>query len=221
MTVNNNFSLARWYDQRPLRERILLLVCVVSVLLVLINYLLLQPFSRQLHHARSELTELKNKQVELQARLSVAAARRDSDPDRENRTRLQLLQQESERLHQQLAESIANLVAPRDMAALLKQVLTRQEGLKFVSLGNLAPERIMPAGKETGGEGLDAVIFRHPLRLEFDGDFLTLLRYLHQLEQLPRDLAWDEIDIETRDYPTARVRIQVHTLSLTEGWIGG
>jgi MSHA biogenesis protein MshJ len=57
--------------------------------------------------------------------------------------------------------------------------------------------------------------------MEFSGDYLTLLKYLRQLEDLPRSMVWEEVEVKSDDYPEATVRLQVYTLSLTEGWIGG
>jgi len=59
------------------------------------------------------------------------------------------------------------------------------------------------------------------LQLTFSGDYLALLRYLRDLEELPRQLVWEDIAIETAEYPKSRVHLRVSTLSLREGWIGG
>ncbi len=39
------FFLNRWYEQRPLRERVIWLVCVLLVLALLMNYLFLKPLA--------------------------------------------------------------------------------------------------------------------------------------------------------------------------------
>ncbi|MCW8860111.1 MAG: type II secretion system protein M [Deltaproteobacteria bacterium] len=219
MTTTSS-SMTQWFDQRPLRERALLLVCSFIVLIFLTSILVLQPLSQKTQSRRNELTELKNSLVELKTQETVVTARRNNDPDRENRLRLEILEQESSKLQQQLQASIVNLVAPRDMPELLKNLLTRQKNLQLVSLENLPPEQLVLEQK-AAPDSLGPVLYRHGLRMEFSGDYLTLLRYLNQLEELPRALVWDEVDIETREYPESRVRIQVHTLSLSEGWIGG
>lgn len=213
-------SMKQWFDQRPLRERIMLMICVLIVLIFATHFIVLQPLSRRAESSRRELAELNNKQVELKAREIIVTARKEADPDRENRRRLDALEQKSDELQNKLEESIVNLVAPRDMPPLLKNLLTQQKRLRLISLENLPPEQLSLGQTQV----LDAVgpsLYRHPLRLEFSGDYLTLLKYLQQLEDLPRTLVWDEVDIETQEYPTATVRIQVHTLSLMEGWIGG
>ena len=213
-------SLSQWYDLRPLRERVLLLLAVMIVLTFLVWMFVLQPFSQRTNALRHELAELGNNLAELKSREIAVTARKNFDPDQDNRRHLEILEQESAKLQQDLNTSIVNLVAPRDMPALLKQLLTQQKKLQLSSLENLPPERIV-LDQQAGSDEAGPALYRHRLRMEFSGDYLTLLRYLKQLQELPRALVWDEVDIETEVYPRATVRIQVSTLSLTEGWIGG
>lgn len=213
-------SLTQWYDLRPLRERVLLLLCVLIVLTFLVGMFVLQPFSQRTNVLRHELAELGNNLVELKSREIAVTTRKNFDPDQDNRRHLEILEQESANLQQDLNASIVNLVTPRDMPTLLKQLLTQQKKLHLSSLENLPPERIV-LDQQAGSDEVGPALYRHRLRMEFSGDYLTLLRYLKQLQQLPRTLVWDEVDIETEVYPRATVRIQVSTLSLTEGWIGG
>ena len=190
------------------------------VLTFLVWMFVLQPFSQRTNALRHELAELGNNLAELKSREIAVTARKNFDPDQDNRRHLEILEQESAKLQQDLNTSIVNLVAPRDMPALLKQLLTQQKKLQLSSLENLPPERIV-LDQQAGSDEAGPALYRHRLRMEFSGDYLTLLRYLKQLQELPRALVWDEVDIETEVYPRATVRIQVSTLSLTEGWIGG
>ncbi len=222
MTIKASTSLSQWYDQRPQRERIVLLVCIVIVLLLLTNLFVLQPFSKQRNVARNEATKISQNLTELQNREAVIKARKGSDPDKENRLRLGVLEEESKQLHHQLEANIVNLVSPREMPALLKDLLTQQKKLQLLSLENLAPE-LLELGKKTAEDAVLPTLYRHRLRIEFSGDYLTLLKYLRQLEQLPRSMVWEEVEVavDSDEYPKATVRLQVYTLSLTEGWIGG
>jgi len=215
-------SLSKWYDQRPQRERIILLICVAIVLLFLVNLLVLQPYFKQCHAARSEMTELRQSVAELQNREAVIKARKGSDPDKENRIRLEVLIQESKKLHHQLEANIVNLVSPQEMPALLKDLLTQQKNLQLLSLENLSPE-LLQLGKQGAEDVVLPTLYRHRLQMEFSGDYLTLLKYLRQLEQLPRAMVWEEVEVAVNadEYPKTTVRLQVYTLSLTEGWIGG
>ncbi|WP_321365649.1 type II secretion system protein GspM [uncultured Desulfuromusa sp.] len=220
MAVDSSSSLAQWFDQRPQRERIALLICSVAVLLFLFNFLVLQPFSKQRALTQSELTELKTSLADLKSRELEIQGRAENDPDNENRIRLSALEQESEKLQQQLKTNIVDLVSPQEMPGLLKDLLTQQKRLRLLRLENLAPELLELGGPKTE-DTTPPTLYRHRLQMEFSGDYLTLLKYLRQLEGLPRSMVWEEVEVKSEDYPGATVRLQVYTLSLTEGWIGG
>ncbi|MEA3545499.1 MAG: type II secretion system protein GspM [Thermodesulfobacteriota bacterium] len=220
MTTPDFSKLTQWYDHRPLRERIVLLVCVFIVLIFLVNLVVLTPFSTQSDVLRGKLVELKADLTLLDAQETVIRMRRGEDPDSENRQQLEILEHQLDEVRQQLEGNIASLVSPREMPSLLKDLLTQQEKLHLLSLENLSPERLELKQSEDG-EGVVPTLYRHRLRLEFSGDYLTMVKYLRQLEQLPRAMVWEKVEIETQEYPEATVRLQVFTLSLTEGWIGG
>jgi MSHA biogenesis protein MshJ len=151
-----------WFNQRPQRERIVLLVCVVVVLLFLMNLLVLQPFSKQRVSAQREMAELKTSLAELNNRELEVQGRQKNDPDKKNRERLAVLEQETEKLQQQLKTNIVNLVSPKEMPELLKALLTQQRKLQLLSLENLAPELL----EMDGLVATDAVfppLYRHRL----------------------------------------------------------
>lgn len=213
-------SVITWYNQRPLRERVLLLLAVSAVLLYVSYLVLLQPLGRRSELARQEIVQMQNRQTELQALTQAVEARKNVDPDRQNRLRLAALENEIVKMQEDLRAGLENLVSPEEMPALLKELLTQQKKLRLLSLENQDPERIV-LGNSDGPDSASATVYRHPLRMKFSGDYMTLLKYLRQLEQLPRTLVWERVDIATEEYPEATVSLEVYTLSLKEGWIGG
>lgn len=213
-------SAITWYNQRPLRERVLLVLAVSAVLLYVSYLLLLQPLGHRTELTRQEIVQMQNRQMELQALTQAVEARKNVDPDRRNRLRLAALESEIARMKEELRAGLENLVSPEEMPALLKELLTQQKKLRLLSLENQDPERIVLGNSDTPDSG-SATLYRHPLRMKFSGDYMTLLQYLRQLEQLPRTLVWERVDIATDEYPEATVNLEVYTLSLKEGWIGG
>ncbi len=180
------------------------------MIIFLVNLLVLQPASKRRDSATNELKNLQTSMADLKSQKLLIEARQGSDPDKENRQRLEVLKEQSETLRQQLKANIVNLVSPHEMPELLKNLLTQQNKLLLLSLGqNPSENTALPT------------LYRHRLKMEFSGDYLTLLTYLRQLERLPRSMIWEEVEVETHKYPKATVRLQVYTLSLTEGWIGG
>ena len=218
--VSSFATLIHWYEQRLLRERVLLLICCAVILYFAWDILIMRPVDLRKRAVKGELSQLQADVAELNPQETVILARKDYDPDRENRQRLVVLQAESAKLQQQLQENITGLVSPQEMPGLLKNLLLRQQKLQLLSLENLPAEPLRISAQ--AAEGLASPgLYRHRLQLVFSGDYLTILAYLRKLETLPRQLIWETLEIETQEYPRAKVHLQIYTLSLEKGWIGG
>lgn len=213
-------SLTQWYQLRPLRERVLLLFCLLVVLFFVWDSLVMNPISLRKKNLRSQVGQLQAELTELAGREQLVLVRKDYDPDRENRLQLERLQAELAKNQRQLEESVVNLISPQEMSVLLKDLLVRQKQLRLLSLENL-PAEALQVGEQVAEQQFAPALYRHRLRLEFSGDYLATLAYLKKIEDLPRRMVWEEVEIETQEYPQAKVRLQVYTLSLTKGWIGG
>jgi MSHA biogenesis protein MshJ len=127
-------------------------------------------------------------------------------------------------------ESLAgNLVSPNGMTQMLTGVLDSQEGLTLVKVENVAPValtnglEVARAAASDGGDSLRSIgfqVFRHGLILEFQGDYFSTLRYLLYLEGMEQSFFWDSFEFEQTVWPEAKVRLELHTLSSEEGFIG-
>jgi MSHA biogenesis protein MshJ len=67
---------------------------------------------------------------------------------------------------------------------------------------------------------MPSMVYLHGLEMEFEGDYFSVLHYVHRLESLKWRFGWSSLAIRMEDYPVSKVRIRLETLSLTEGWIG-
>ena len=56
--------------------------------------------------------------------------------------------------------------------------------------------------------------------LRFEGEFDAVLAYLKAVEALPYRLALADLAVEAEAWPRLRIRLEVETLGLEEGWIG-
>lgn len=213
-------NLVSWYEARPMRERILLLICLLVVLFFVWDAMVMNNLDRRKKSAQKRASQATVELVELAARQRVIEARKDFDPDQENRKQLQQLQIEVAKIQTQMEESVANLISPQEMPGLLKELLVQQQKLKLISLEN-QPAESLQISAAVAEEQSAPVLYRHRLQLEFSGSYLATLAYLKKLENLPRQMVWEALEIETQQYPQARVRLQVYTLSLSKGWIGG
>lgn len=210
-------ALFQWFDQRALRERVVLLLCMVAIMGAAVYLLVLEPAAKKRALARQQIERMNNEISQLETLERQITERSQVDPDQELRTRHdQLVQQLADQRHQ-LHLGISHLVTPAEMPELLKQMLGQRD-LHLLSLENLPPEMITSGGQSAGGSPR---LYRHRLQLELRGDYLSLLAYLRQLEELPRLLVWEEIGVSSQEYPTTTIRLRVYTLGLSEGWLGG
>ena len=134
----------------------------------------------------------------------------------------------------EINKSMVNLqqgmVPPERMARLLEDMLGRTRGLQLVSLRALPPrpferrgaapapqaeaKSVKPAPKDP-----ERVIFQHGFELTLQGSYRELHDYLTRLEELPWQMYWKRMSVQTEEYPQLRVTITVQTLSLTKAWL--
>lgn len=205
-------------DRLSLRERLLVFSAILLTLLLLGDWLLLAPLwarRSRLAEERGRLTATVAETVAATAVLAVGAA---ADPDADNRQRIAVLRAEIAEIDARLRRQTATLVEPGEMAGLLRELLRSGDGLKLLALENLPPQPLTAGAAEAGSEG--ANLYRHGLRLELEGSYLSVLSYVQALEQLPRRFFWDGLELEVVAYPRARVVLSLHTLSLRPEWIG-
>jgi MSHA biogenesis protein MshJ len=214
--------LAQWLDTRSRRERVMLFSAVLAVGLFCSYVLYFSPQEINRTRIKAQITELDATVAALHSQAQAIKSRKQADPDREQRARQAQLQNELERLDRRLKALTIDLISPRDMAKVLRDLLIRQEGMKLVHLENLPAEDLLPAAEDKkesdGPKGTH--LYRHPIRIVFSGTYLQVLDYLRSLEKLPRKLFWDDLEIVVDDHPRAEISLTVHTLSLRKGWIG-
>ncbi len=203
------------FDAMTLRERLLVWLVALLGIGAAWYLLLMAPTLKREARLATEIAETQQRIDGLSRGTEAQAAL--ASGNRSVRDRRRLVEIEARRLEVEarLETRAADLIAPSQMAAVMKDLLVRQHGLSLVRLENLPPEALV----ETGADGR-AALYRHGLRLKIEGSYLAALRYLDELEALPWRFSWALVDIDARDYPTSLIVIEVATLSLDEDWIG-
>ncbi len=58
------------------------------------------------------------------------------------------------------------------------------------------------------------------LEIALSGKYLDILQYVRSLEALDWKLLWDEIELESEEYPAVTVKVVISTLSTRKEWVG-
>lgn len=205
-------------DALTLRERGMLFLALVAVLYMLAQLALFGPLEAQQKRALERVGGLQKEIAAFDEQTQNILRRQTVDPDADNLRLQQQLTAQIATLDGQIAGAVQGLIAPQQMARVLEEVITRQSGLKLLRIESLAARPLIETAE--GEAPVHAGIWRHGVRLEFEGDYNNALAYVRALQGLPWMLYWDELEIAMDRYPRARITIVVHTLSLNEGWIG-
>ncbi len=222
-------------EARQLGERAILL----GVVLLVIGYAwLILVFDRM----NANQDELDRRSTILNAQITEEATRYvsiqnnyRSDPNAFARNRQQELQQETIEIDNELRKLYGQLIQPRQMAQVLSTILQRETTLKLVSLENLPSSIMTSANSRTmaplvgssaielapGESPADQInVFRHGLRMVFEGDYLETVRYLRSLENLESSFFWQSLNYEVTQWPVSRITLDIFTLSTQQEWIG-
>jgi MSHA biogenesis protein MshJ len=206
-------TLAR-FDALSMRERALVAGASLIGIVLLWAALIFDPMSVKQHALSAELTTL---QQSIQLTTLSIQETADADPTliaqrEETRLKTQLAD-----INAQLATKSAGLIPPERMVQVIHDVLSRQQGVRLVSLHNSPVTTLVPStaqGTPSGGP------YVHPVEIVVEGTYLDVLAYLHALESLEWRFYWRLLELESTAYPRNRVRIELSTLSLDTDWIG-
>ena len=217
-------SVLQRIDELSLRERILLFAAVLTVIFIVWFQALMEPQARYQKQIVADIEQSRVKLAKLQKQIQQIALRATADPDAAIKQRLAALRKRHREMDQQLRQLTVGLIPPREIPDLLQTVLSQFPGLKVEALYSLQPQAILTADDmqaENNAEKLDLPnIYRHGVVLEFTGGYAATLDYLKRLEGMDWVLYWDAIDYNVDEYPRARIRMTVYTLSLDKEWIG-
>ena len=121
-------------------------------------------------------------------------------------------------IEDQLRVKTVELIDPEKMFALMNQLIYRDSRLQLLSLKRREVKPAIPSLSEEENE--EPGLYRHVLEIRFAGKYLDILNYMRKLESLHWKLLWDEIEIQSVEYPEVTVEVAISTLSTRKEWVG-
>ena len=211
----------RWVDDQAPRQRVFLLIAVVAVLFTLWDAVFMRSVKDDKKQAGSNFEMLEKQVLALELQAQATLKRLAEDPNLKRRKRKAELEEQLADLEARFSERTADLIQPSEMVRVIKELLNRETTLELVRLESLAAEPLL-SPEESGSEDASSRIsvFRHGLRIEMVGDYLSALRYLQAVEALPWKFFWESLKYDVEEHPRGRITLKVLSLSTEEGWIG-
>lgn len=214
-------TLGERIDALNLRERALIFTGVLGVLLLLAITYVFPPLHVQQKQLEQQLKTKREQTRLVHAEIEglAQASRRDTDAD--NRARIAELGTKLRTLDGPGSGS-NEVVTPREMIRLVREVLSRNQTLQLTRLENLPPEPLtaasagQPGGTSPPGAG---AIYRHGLSIKVRGQYRDIARYVQALESLPWRVYWGEVSLKTEAYPDSELTLVLYTLSPHQEWL--
>lgn len=214
------------FDGLSQRERSIVLIALLAVLVFLWDQLLYAPMERASKRLELQISSAQNQINEQSAEVVAAMQNAAIDPNHELRQLKQQLEASVGEADLRIESLTQKLIPPRQMARVLEQVLRQETRLSLVKVTNIPARRLsapLPDAQASSGTQQDKdqpMLYQHGVELQLEGEYFQTLRYLQALERLPWQVLWSELEYEVQEYPRASIRLQLNTLSTDAGWIG-
>lgn len=209
---------AQRFNAYSMRERGLIAISI----LVVISYLWWVSYAAPLTR-NVEALQVKNQSIarEIDSNRAIVHGTRQAIATgvyQKKEKQLLRLSKDLAALEDQLQVTTIELIDPEKMFQLMNELIYRDSRLKLLSLKR---REVKPAIPPIDEEEIDeASIYRHVLEIEFAGKYLDILKYMQKLEALDWKLLWDEIELESDEYPNVTVKVVISTLSTRKEWVG-
>jgi MSHA biogenesis protein MshJ len=229
-------GLLQRYDALSLRERVLVALTLVVLQLFLWWMLFYEPVAPEVARLQQANERLETEVASLRSARDGIRKRLDEGVHRRQQERVQALERELALLKQELAEGTDDLVAPRQMFTLMRQMIDAAPGLRLLELRRSAVEPLFrtddaeaaeSGGKDAGPGGEEEEtaeqrpgLYRHVMELRLEGRYGDILDWLQQLEALPWQLMWNRVELKSGDYPRIEVALTLSTVSASRAWVG-
>lgn len=214
-------KLAFRFDALGRRQRTLGVIGAVLVVILLFYLLVLDSRVVAKRRLTQQIIEARQSSSLLQQQLKGHEIR--GDPDAVRKAQRDSLRNQLADIDRGMAEVQRGLVPAERTAKLLEEVLGRSRGLQLISLRTLPVQRFDPRGTtaedKAASKDAERQLYQHGFEITLQGSYAEVHDYLARVEQLPWQMFWARINVNTEERPTLTVTLTVQTVSLSRAWL--
>lgn len=210
------------FRERALRERVLLAAGLTACVFVAIDHVAIQPLDAERRRVAFSTQQLSNDIETLELERTALAGITLTPEEQQQAEQIARLRKQIAEIDARLDAQVAALVSPEAIVSVLEAMLAETPELEMILLESQPAERLglRELAEAEGPPLARAGLYRHGLRLELEGTFAATLDYLRRLEGSPWPLVWQRMELRVKQFPVARISIDIQTISEQEEWIG-
>jgi MSHA biogenesis protein MshJ len=218
-------------DALSQRERVLVFFMAAAALVIFFRFFFIDTLLQENSSHEGNITQLKTEIQQNNAELMVVNAQLTVGVNRVREAKRELLENKLASLNNKIEQSVVAMIPPRMMAQVLENILMQDEKLKLLALENKPVQTVVDRTIENSSSVVknenekspDIVaqgLYKHTFVLKLEGGYSAAVDYFERLESLPWRFYWDDLHYEVVEYPKAVITLEVHTVSMSEDWIG-
>lgn len=217
--------LTTYLDARTMRERVMVLLAAGASIAFIGYALLVLPIDRAAGRNRAEADNLRQQIAAEAAVLAKTMAVFEENSNEGKRRRIAQLEDELRHSDRALQQLSSDLVGPREMVRLIRDIVASTPGIKVRTMSNRAPQPIRPDDETPQASGTSktsdepAGLYKHGLEITVEGSYWPLVRFLHTVETMPWRVLWEDVELKTLSYPKAQMSLVIYTLSTDSVWM--
>jgi MSHA biogenesis protein MshJ len=225
-------------DALTLRERVIIFAMAAVILVVLFNTALLEPQFAKQKQLTQRIKQDQSKITGMQAQIQHKTTSPQNDPDKDNKARLEELEQQAAEMQAAFREMQNRLISPDKMPAVLEEILKKNDALQLVSLKTLPVSSVTEDTEKRAGSALASTkskaeakpavnteravsntVYKHGVEIVVQGGYFDIMNYLAQMEAMPWQLLWAKATLNADEYPRSKLTLTLFTLSLDKKWL--
>ena len=205
------------FHQLALRERGIIFITVLVTLIMAFDFILFAPLQKEASINRENIQAIHLQNDAFIRQIEILNQKIQSNPNTALQKKRDAMQKQVLHLQKNITKTTHLLIDPSQMPALLAHLFKHQPGLSIHSIKSSPAEEVILGDAD---HRIPTGLYKHGLNLELSGSFLQIHRYLQSIEADARQLYWNRLDYQVKQYPQAQLTLKTHTLSTSKELIG-
>jgi MSHA biogenesis protein MshJ len=217
--------LKRYYDvlykldELSSRERIMVFIMGLCIILFLWHFLLYNPQVKQIEI-------LSDKQAVIDREIKLFSQRKQIILEQVNDgitlgliNEHQNITGQIKELEQRVKTYQQQLISPRQLSTLLKEMLSNAQNISILEFSTIDGAINKSSVAESAKKSINtqSLVKSKYYKLVLKGNYFSIRAYLDYIEKLNWQIYWNSLEYKVDKYPNAIVEIKFYTLSATDG----
>ena len=199
-----------------MREKVIVFGGGLALIFWLGAFYGIAPLIEDINKANSTITAQAIQIESTQSQIGLYEGALDKDPNTAVNESIKNTQVSIDDLDRTLAQLTANFISPHKMRDVLNELLKSDNNIKVTEFTAVQAEKVNIDGVPTN---TDITIYQHGIKLTIKGSYFDLQKYMKRIEGLPWRFYWKKFAYTVEAYPTAKLEIEITTISTNERFI--